>query len=99
MLNTIMLVSALSYPGHSPFSKVLIYRLSIPLQVPPAAADDRFEGLLGDIPQPVGGVHVVGPGRPQDLHHADLAYQGILDYHPLPLRVGGFHLSYIGLPF
>ena len=61
--------------------------MCIPLQVPPAPIDNQRE----DIPPPNRGV--AEPGRIQDLHHIDVAYQGIVDYHPQPLAVSNFHLS------
>ena len=61
------------------------------LQVPPAPADGQRE----DIPPP--GRGVAEPGRMQDLHHIDVAYQGNVDYHPQPIVVGIFHLSAHGL--
>jgi hypothetical protein len=62
--------------------------MRIPLQVPPAPVDNQHE----DIPPPGRGV-VAEPGRMQDLHHVDVAYQGIVDYRPQPLAVSNFHLS------
>jgi hypothetical protein len=64
--------------------------ICIPLQVPPAPANNQ----RGDIPPPDRGVTgVAEPGRMQDLHHIDMDYQGIVDYHPQPLAVSNFHLS------
>jgi hypothetical protein len=56
--------------------------MCIPLQVPPAAANNQRE----DIPPPDGGV--AEPGGVQDLYHRDIdvARQGIVDYHPQPLH-------------
>ena len=50
--------------------------MCIPLQVPPSPAHGQLEGHNEDIPPPVGGVS--GPGRVQDPHHVDMAYQGIV---------------------
>ena len=63
--------------------------MCIPPQVPPAAANNQPE----NIPPPDRGV--AEPARMQDLrvHHIDVAYQGIVDYHPQPLAVSNFHLS------
>ena len=61
--------------------------MCIPLQVPPAPANNQRE----DIPPPGGGA--AEPDRMQNLHHIDLAYQGIIDYRPQPLAVSNFHLS------
>jgi hypothetical protein len=61
--------------------------MCIPLQVPPAPANNQRE----DIPPPDRGVAELG--RIQDLHHIDMAYQGIIDYHPQPLAVSNFYLS------
>ena len=61
--------------------------MCIPLQVPPAAANNEPENM----PPPDRGV--AEPARMQDLHHIDMAYQGIVDYHPQPLAVSNFHLS------
>jgi hypothetical protein len=58
--------------------------MCIPLQVPPAPANNRRE----DIPPPNRGV--AEPGR---MHHIDVAHQGIVDYRPQPLAVSNFHLS------
>ena len=57
-------------------------------QVPPAPANDRRE----DIPAPDRGV-LAEAGRMHDLHHIDVAHQGIVDYHPRPLAVSNFYLS------
>jgi hypothetical protein len=64
--------------------------MCIPLQVPPAPVNNQRE----DIPPPNRGV--AEPGRMQDLHHIDVAYQGIVDYHPQPLAVSNFHFSAYG---
>jgi hypothetical protein len=70
---------------------------SIHLQVPPAPTNGQPEGHR-DIPPPVRGVP--GPGRVQDPHHVDVAYQGIVDYHPHPLvGVSNSHLSATDPPF
>jgi len=60
--------------------------------VPPAAYSDQPEGHLENA-QPVRGV--AGPPHHQlhDPHHIDVAYYGLVDYHPPPLRVRNFHLS------
>ncbi|KAH9995125.1 hypothetical protein BJV77DRAFT_272522 [Russula vinacea] len=50
--------------------------------VPPAPANGQPEGHR-DIPPP--GRGVARPGRVQDPDHFDMAYQGIVDYHPQPL--------------
>ena len=64
--------------------------ICIPLQVLPAAADNQRE----DIPPPDRGV--AEPARMQDMYHVDVAYQGIVDYHPQPLAVSNLHLSAAG---
>ena len=64
------------------------------LQVPPAPANDQRE----DIPAPDRGV-LAEPGRMHDLHHIDVAHQGIVDYHPHPLAVSNFRLSADGSLF
>jgi hypothetical protein len=63
--------------------------ICIPLQVPHAPANNRRE----DIPPPDRGI--AEPGRMQDPHphHIDVAYQGIVDYHPQPLAVSNFHIA------
>lgn len=68
-----------------------------PLQVPPAPGHGQPEGHREDIPLPVGGVAM--PGRVQDPHRVDMAYQGIVDYHPQPLAVSIFHLTVTGSPY
>jgi hypothetical protein len=60
--------------------------MCIPLQVPLAPANNQRV----DIPPPG---RVAEPGRMQDLHHIDVAYQGIVNYHPQPLAVSYFYLS------
>jgi hypothetical protein len=67
--------------------------MCIPLQVAPAPAGP-VNNQLENIPPPGRGV-VAEPARMQDLHHFDVAYQGIVDYHPQPLAVSNcnFHLS------
>ena len=65
--------------------------MCLPLQVPPVPANNQRE----DIPPPRRGV--AEPGRMQDLHHVDVAYQGIVDYRPQPLAVSNFHLLLTGL--
>ena len=69
--------------------------MRIPLQVPPIPTNGRPEGHREDIPPPNGGV----AGPLQDLHHLDIAYQAIVDYHPQPLAVSNFHLSVSGSLF
>jgi hypothetical protein len=64
--------------------------MCIPLQVPPAPGHGEPEGHHEEIPPPAGGV--AGPGRVQDPHRTDVAYQGILDFRPQPLVVSTFHL-------
>ena len=65
--------------------------ICIPPQVPPALANGQPEGHREDIPR---------PGRVQDPHHFDVAYQGIVDYHPQPLvGVSNPHLSSTESPF
>ena len=64
------------------------------LQGPPAPANDQRE----DIPAPDRGV-LAEPGRMHDLHHIDVAHQGIVDYHPHPLAVSNFRLSADGSLF
>jgi hypothetical protein len=56
--------------------------MCIPLQVPPALANANGEPERHreDIPPPVRNV-----AGPQDRHHFDVAYQGVVDYHPQPL--------------
>ena len=51
--------------------------MPIPPQVPPAPGQP--EGHQEDIPPPVWNV-----AGPQDLHHFDVAYRGVVDYHPQP---------------
>ena len=63
--------------------------MCIPLQVPPAPANNQRE----DMPPPG---RVAEPGRMHDLHHIDVAYQGIVNYHPQPLAVSYFYLSVDG---
>jgi hypothetical protein len=65
--------------------------MCIPLQVPPTPTNDQRE----DIPAP--DRRVAEPGRMQD-RHVDVAYQGIVDYHPQPLAVSNFRLSVDGPP-
>ena len=49
------------------------------LQVPPTPVNNQRE----DIPPP----------DRADLQYIDVAYQGIVNYHPQPLAVSNFHLS------
>lgn len=65
-------------------------------QAPPAPANGQPEGHREDIPPPIRGIG--GPGRAQDPHHVDVAYQGMIDYQPQPFAVSDFHRSSIGLP-
>jgi len=67
----------------------------IPLQVPPAATNGQLDGYMEYMAhgEPVGGV--AGPGRPHDRDPADIAYHGMIDYCPLPLRVSDVHISSI----
>ena len=60
--------------------------MCIPFQeIPLALANNQRE-----IPPPDRGVPELG--RMQgDLHHVDVAYQGIVDHHPQPLAVSNFH--------
>ena len=61
-----------------------IYRCSFTSpQILPAPAIGHPEGHREDIPPPVFGV--AAPGRVQDPHYVDMAYQGVVDYHPQPL--------------
>lgn len=50
-----------------------------------------------DIPLPVEGV--AGPGRVQDSHRIDMAYQGIIDYRHRLHAVSIFHLTATGSPY
>jgi hypothetical protein len=54
--------------------------MCIPPQVPPTPANGQPEGHREDISPPVRGI-----AGPQDPHHFDVAYQGVVDYHPQPL--------------
>ena len=54
--------------------------MSNPPQVPPALANGQPGGHQEGIPPPVRNV-----AGPQDLHHFDVAYQGVVDYHAQPL--------------
>jgi hypothetical protein len=67
-----------------------------PFQVLPTAANDLFEGHLEAIPHPLGAIR---PGGLQDLQRVDVAYYGVVDHHPLPLRVSDFRLYGIELRF
>ena len=67
--------------------------MCIPLQAPPAPGHGQPEGHREDIPPPV--TDVAGRGRMQDPHRVDMAYQGIVDYHPQPLGVSNSHLTAI----
>jgi hypothetical protein len=44
------------------------------------------------MPLPASGRGVAEPGRMQDLHYIDPAYQGIVDYRIQPLAVSYFRL-------
>jgi hypothetical protein len=57
----------------------------IPLQVQPAPAHGQPEAHHENLPPPVR--DVAGPGRVQDPHHYDMAYQGVVDYRPQPFAV------------
>ena len=61
--------------------------MSIPPQVPPAPANDQPEGHQEDIPPPVRNV-----AGPQDLHHFDVAYQGVSNSH-LPAAEPAFDMT------
>jgi hypothetical protein len=61
-------------------------------QIPPAV-NGQPEIHREDIPPPVRGAR---PGRMQDPHHFDVAYQGVVDYHPQPLL--GVSNSHLTLP-
>jgi hypothetical protein len=63
--------------------------MCIPLQVPPAPGHGQPEGYREDMPLPVG--CAIGPGRDEDPHRIDMAYQGIVNYRPQPLAVSIFH--------
>ena len=52
-------------------------------QSPDSARSRHPEGHREDVPPPVLGV--AAPDRVQDPHYVDVAYQGIVDYHPQPL--------------
>jgi hypothetical protein len=83
--------------GNSAILQVFI--LSCVLQAPPAPANGQPDGHREDIPPPIRGI--TGPGRAQDPHHGDVAYQGIqgiVDYHPQPFAVSDSHRSTIGPP-
>ena len=67
--------------------------MCIPPQVPPAPDNSQPEGHHEDIPLPVGGVAGPGPVRVQDPRRNDMAYQGIVDYHPQPPAVSIFYLT------
>ena len=69
----------------------------VPCQVPPAAPNDQFEGHMEAMAHypPVGGIAV--PER-LDPQHADIP-NGMIDYHPQPLRVSNSHLLDIEPPF
>jgi hypothetical protein len=63
-----------------------------PLQVQPAPAHGQPEAHHEDLPPPV--KDVAWPGRVQDSHHYDNAYQGVVDYHPQPFAVSISVLCY-----
>ena len=54
--------------------------MGVPPQVPPAPANGPLERYWEDISPLVSGVS--GPGSMQDPHHLDVAYHGVVDYHP-----------------
>jgi len=54
------------------------------LPVPPANDGQLEDHLDIDIPQLVG--DVAGQGRLHDPHHVDVAYRGVVGYHPPPLH-------------
>ena len=65
--------------------------LCLPLQVPPAP-NGQPEGHQEDIPPPVRGFARLG--GMQDPRNLDVAYQGVVDYHPQQLLgVSSSHLS------
>ena len=67
-------------------------------QVPPAPANGQPEGHREDIPPPVRH-EVAWIGRVQDLHF-DVAYEGVVDYHPQPpVDVSNSHLFATEPPF
>lgn len=67
--------------------------LCLPPQVPPAP-NGQPEGHQEDIPPPVRGFARLG--GMQDPRHLDVAYQGVVDYHPQQLLgVSSSHLSSI----
>jgi hypothetical protein len=73
--------------------------MCIPLQVAPAPGHGQPEGYREDIPPPLAVGGVAGPGRVYDPHRIDMAYQGIVDYHPRPLVVSIFHLTATEPPY
>lgn len=64
--------------------------ICIPPQAPPAG-HGQPEAHRNNIAPPLGSS--IGPGRVEDPHRVDMAYQGIVDYRPQPLAVSIFHLS------
>jgi len=67
--------------------------MCIPLQNPPAATNGQLEGHMEYMAhgEPVGGV--TGPGRPHNHDPANVAYHGMIDYRPLPIRVSNAYIS------
>lgn len=67
--------------------------MCVPLQGPPAATNVQLEGHMEYMAhgEPVAGV--TGPRTPHDHDPADVAYHGMIDYRPLPLRVSNIHIS------
>ena len=64
--------------------------MSVSLQVLPAADNGQLEGYQDNIPPQIRGI--AGLVGQQDPHHIDVAYHGVVDYHPQPLGVSDFHL-------
>ncbi|KAH9962651.1 hypothetical protein BC827DRAFT_1197270 [Russula dissimulans] len=64
--------------------------MCIPSQNPPAAYDDHQPGgHWEDAPPPGWGV-AEPDHRLHDPYHVDVAYHGLVDYHPPPLHVRNF---------
>ncbi|KAH9975647.1 hypothetical protein BJV74DRAFT_888758 [Russula compacta] len=73
--------------NHSSARRQTRHRARPNTDVLPAAANSQFEGHGESTPQQV--MDVVGPvTRLQDPHHIDIAYHGVVDYHPQPLGDG-----------
>jgi len=72
--------------------------MCISLQVPPTVTTTnvQLEGHMEYMThgEPVAGV--TGPRRPHDHDPADVAYHGMIDYRPLPLRVSNVPVSGTG---